>query len=163
MKTIVVDQPGLQEITLPDHGEIEVILAKPGAEARIFATVMTQSAEQKKLSLIISHQAPHTSAQTVLKGVADGKSSLNLYGKIVIKPNCPDVQSFLKERILLLSDQAHAVALPELEIESDNVSCSHAASIAPIPENEIFYLMSRGLSRELAKKMLVDGFLASSH
>lgn len=163
MKKIVIDQPGKQTITLDEVGEYEVEMMVAGIELEVRGVVQTKDKEKKRLALTLRHQAPHTRATTTLKGIARDQSNLEIYGKIVIAKNCPDTQSFLKERILLLSDQASAIALPELEIDSDAVSCSHAASIAPLPENEIFYLMSRGLDRIKAEELLVEGFLVSGH
>ena len=71
------------------------------------------------------------------------------------------INSFLTEKILLLSDEARAEAVPDLEIESDDVKCSHAATISKIPEEQLFYLMSRGLSKFEGESMIVEGFLES--
>ena len=163
ISTITIQKPGPRTITLAEAGEWVIELTVPGIELTVVGVVQTRGHDKKKLSLTLKHQAPHTQANTTLKGIARDQSHLEIYGKIVIGKNCPDTQSFLKERILLLSDQASAIALPELEIDSDAVSCSHAASIAPLPEEEIFYLMSRGLTRVKAEELLVEGFLASGH
>jgi Fe-S cluster assembly scaffold protein SufB len=80
-------------------------------------------------------------------------------GRIIIDPECGDTNSFLSERILLLSDSARAEAVPDLEILTDDVKCSHAATISRIPDDQIFYLMSRGLSRQTAEEEIVSGFL----
>jgi len=83
-------------------------------------------------------------------------------GRIIIDPECGNSNSLLTERILLLSDTASADAIPELEILTDDVKCSHAASVSRIPEEHIFYLMSRGISRKEAEEMVIEGFLESS-
>ena len=80
-------------------------------------------------------------------------------GKIIIDENCGDSSSFLTERVLLLSDKAKAEAIPDLEIKTDDVQCSHAASISSISEEHLFYLETRGIGREKAEEMVVDGFL----
>ncbi|MCA9369371.1 SufD family Fe-S cluster assembly protein, partial [Candidatus Woesebacteria bacterium] len=64
------------------------------------------------------------------------------------------------ERVLLLSDTATAETVPDLEILTDDVKCSHAASVSRIPEEQIFYLQSRGIERSTAEDMIVEGFLA---
>ncbi len=130
-----------------------------GAHADIRGNFFAQHKEHIDVNLFIVHQAPHTSAQTTLKGVAKDDSHVRFFGRIKIAPNCPDVQSFLEERVLLLSDHAYAEAIPELEILSDDVKCSHAASISRIPEEHIFYLQSRGLSTAQAEQLVVEGFL----
>ena len=65
----------------------------------------------------------------------------------------------MTERVLLLSDTATAETIPDLEIESYDVKCSHAASVSRINEEQLFYLMSRGISRVKAEDMVVVGFL----
>jgi Fe-S cluster assembly scaffold protein SufB len=109
--------------------------------------------------LTLIHSAPHTRAQTVLKGVARDSASIRFFGLIKIEPDCGDTQSFLEERILLLSDKARAEAVPELEILTDDVKCSHAASVSQIPSEHLFYLESRGIPRTQAEAMIVEGFL----
>jgi Fe-S cluster assembly scaffold protein SufB len=92
--------------------------------------------------------------------VATDQAQIKFVGRIIIDKDCGDSNSFLTERILLLSDQAKAEAVPDLEIKTDDVKCSHAASISRIPEEHLFYLMSRGLQRSAAEQMVVDGFLS---
>ena len=91
--------------------------------------------------------------------MARDQASVTFVGRIIIDEDCGDSHSFLTERILLLSDKAHAKAVPDLEIKTDDVSCSHAASVSNIPEEHIFYLMSRGISRTRSEEMIVEGFL----
>lgn len=148
-KKIVIDQPG----------EYAIELSGSGARAEVEGRFLTSNSDEVEVSLHVIHQAPHTSAQTTLKGVAKDHSKLRFFGQIKIEKNCPDTQSFLEERILLLSDTAKAETVPELEILSDDVKCSHAASISHIPEEHVFYLQSRGISKADAENLIVDGFL----
>ncbi len=157
--TTIIGKDEHSRVVVPGPGEYIVVLDAPGAEAAISGVFSTAGSDIQNVSIIIHHRAPHTRATTEFRGVARDKSQLRLYGKIVIDEHCPDVQSFLTERILLLSDEAKAEAVPELEILSDDVKCSHAASVSRIPESQLFYLMSRGLSHRQAEEMVVEGFL----
>ncbi|NCN06797.1 MAG: SufD family Fe-S cluster assembly protein [Candidatus Pacebacteria bacterium] len=148
-----------QEVVLTKPGKYEFSITKPGVELSISGSFRAAGSESKKVSIIIRHQAPHTIAKTKLHGVVSDKAFLSFWGKIQIDPECPDTNSFLTERILLLSPTARAEAVPELEILTDDVKCSHAASISSIPEEQLFYLMSRGLSRKKAEGLIVAGFL----
>lgn len=161
-KTIVVKRDG-EVITITDPGRYQVKLTQPDIRVTISGVFQTSGNDEVDVALVIHHQAPRTQAETVLKGVADDRSSLSLQGLIVIDEACGQSQSFLTERILLLTDQARAEAIPELEIMTDDVKCSHAASISRIPESQIFYLMSRGLSKEQAQDLVVTGFLDLSN
>lgn len=161
MKPVVHEfSSGEHTLTLEVPGLYEVRLTEPGAEVSVRGVFAAEGREQVVVSVVIHHQAPHTRAKTTLKGVARDDARLRFVGKIVIDPECPDSNSFLTERILLLSDTASAEAIPELEILTDQVKCSHAASISHIPEAQLFYLMSRGISRAHAETLIVDGFLA---
>ncbi len=154
--TVTKDQ---QKLVITESGEYVVEIAESGLEAEIVGSFLTKDQEKIDINLTIIHKAPHTRAKTMLKGVARDQSSIRLFGRIIIEKNCGDTQSFLEERILLLSDQAKAEAVPELEILSDDVKCSHAASISKIPEEHLFYLQSRGLSKKTAEEAIVEGFL----
>lgn len=159
MKTFTVKQNQHKTIKLTEPGQYTVKLAGEGAEATLTSVFQTKNKEQVDLEVIIHHQAPHTRAQTTMKGVARDQSHIRFKGKIVIDPDCGNSQSFLTERVLLLSPQAKAEAVPDLEILTDDVSCSHAASVSNIPEEHIFYLQARGLNRHKAEEMIIEGFL----
>jgi Fe-S cluster assembly scaffold protein SufB len=81
---------------------------------------------------------------------------------IKIEKSGGGAESFLSEHVMLLDPGAHATANPELEIENNDVSSRHAASVSQIDSEKIFYLMSRGLSREESRKMIIEGFLESA-
>lgn len=148
-----------REIILDQSGEVVIELAGEGAEADIRGVFQARDRDSLAISVTIHHLAPHTKAKTTMKGTVADEGRLSFRGKIIIDENCPGCQSFLTERILILSDKATAEAIPELEILSDDVSCSHAASIAKISETQLFYLQSRGISRESAIQLLADCFL----
>lgn len=157
--TITVERDQHKHILLEKPGNYVVELTQPGAQATIGGAFRTSKRDDVCVSVVVHHRAPHTRAQTTLKGVARDQSWLKFVGRIIIDEQCGDTSSFLTERILLLSDQAKAETVPDLEILSDDVKCSHAASISRIPEEHIFYLQSRGISRPVAEEMIVAGFL----
>ncbi len=146
-------------LVLTEPGEYEVHLVGEGARAHISGVFTAEQAEKVVLQVGIFHEAAHTYSETTLKGVARDTARMSFAGRISVAKNCPDTNAFLTERILLLSDTATAEAIPDLEILTDDVKCSHAASISHIPESQIFYLQSRGLSQRLAEELIVAGFL----
>lgn len=149
----------MRKIKIKKPGTHLIELKKPGEEVEISGVFEAKNKEKIELEVIIHHQAPRTRANTILKGVVRDQSQLRFKGQIIIDQNCEQSSSFLTERILLLSNQAHAEAVPNLEILTDDVQCSHAASISQINEKHLFYLMSRGMSKKAAEKLIVDGFL----
>lgn len=158
-KTFTIKRDEFKEIILDKPGHYVVNLVEQGATAVVRAAFNVSKKEQVDFSVIIHHQAPNTEAQTMMRGVAGDSAKIKFLGRIIIDPDCGNSSSFLTERVLLLSDQASAECIPDLEIHTDDVRCSHAASISRIPEEQIFYLTSRGMDRKTAKEMIVDGFL----
>jgi len=158
-KTITIPANTISKFVIPKSGYYVVELVGPGAEAVISGAFNVEKSDTAEVTVIIHHQAPHTRANTTLRGVARDSAQVKFVGRIIIDENCGDTNSFLTERILLLSDQAKAEAVPDLEIKSDDVKCSHAASISKIPDEHLFYLMSRGIPRRQAEELIVEGFL----
>lgn len=150
---------GKKRIELKNPDTYRVELVEEGAEVEISGVFVGRGDDETEVKVVIVHKAPHTRANTTLKGAAYDRSKLKFDGKIVVEKDCPDTNSFLTEKILLLGEEAKAEAVPDLEIESDDVRCSHAATISRIPEEQVFYLMSRGLGRGKAEEMIVEGFL----
>ncbi len=159
MQTIQIQKNEKKRIEIVKADDYTIELLGAGAHAEIYGAFLATEKDDVQINLFIVHKSPHTSAQTTLKGVAKDHSHIRFFGRIKIEPNCPDVQSFLEERVLLLSDQAKAETVPELEILSDDVKCSHAASISQIPREHLFYLQSRGVNKTESENLIVDGFL----
>ena len=106
------------------------------------------------------HLAPDTSGDLLSKGIFQGSSRGCFKGLIRIARAANGTDSFLGEFSMLLSKKARSVTIPSLEIDQPDVRrASHSSSVGPIDETQIFYLMSRGISRDLARKFIVLGFL----
>lgn len=148
-----------QTIWLSAPGNYEVHLTHTGAEVKIRGGWSLRGKETAQLHLKIIHEAPHTRSETLLRAVARDQAQITLNGTIVVHSSAPNTNAFLTENILLLSPTAVAHAVPNLEISTDAVKCSHAATISPIPEQQIFYLQSRGLNRLEAEELITTGFL----
>ena len=115
--------------------------------------------ETLDLETISEFKKPRGRGEVVVKAVVMKEGNLNLKGIIKIGKKAVLTQSFLRQNILLLGENARAVAIPELEIETDDVKASHAATVGQIDKEQLFYLTSRGISRSLATKMIVEAFL----
>jgi len=150
---------GSHSLIITEPGEYLVELVEPNTVVEIKGAFSVKAKEEVAVTIIINHKAPHTRANTTLRGVARDQGFLKFTGRIIIEKDCGDTNSFLTERVLLLSDQARAETIPDLEIKTDDVKCSHAASISRIPEEHLFYLMSRGLSQLEAETVIIEGFL----
>jgi Fe-S cluster assembly protein SufD len=105
------------------------------------------------------HIAPHAKSDLLYKGALDGKARAVFRGIIKVHRGAQQTDAYQTNRNLLLSPHARADSLPNLEIEADDVRCSHGASVGQLDQEHLFYLMSRGLSRSQAERLVVLGFL----
>jgi len=142
-------------------GKVCNILEGRKAEAYDLHIFVGKRDNRLHLDTLLRHVAEETKGNVLVKGIADNKAIANLDGMIKVDETGDGADSMLSEHVMLLSEEAHATANPGLEIKNNNVSSTHAASVSPIDEEKIFYLTSRGLSRENAKRLVVEGFLES--
>jgi Fe-S cluster assembly protein SufD len=105
------------------------------------------------------HAAAHSTSDLLYKGALKGNARTVYSGQIHVRPEGRETDAYQTNRNLVLSDHAMANSKPELEIENNDVRCSHAASVGQMDENEVFYLQSRGIDRVSAERLIVKGFL----
>ena len=101
---------------------------------------------------IIDHAKAHCSSREIYKGVLDGKSQGVFNGKIIVRPDAQKTDSKQSNKNLLLSEDAMINTKPQLEIFADDVKCTHGATVGQIDPEAVFYLRSRGIGMEEAKK-----------
>ena len=106
------------------------------------------------------HVAPDTTSNLLYKGVLGGASRSIYTGLIRVRPDARGTNAFQTNRNLKLSDEAWAESVPNLEIENNDVRCSHASTVSPVDEDQRFYLESRGVPSDEAERLIVAGFLA---
>lgn len=150
---------GLVILSSAGKSEITVDLVREGAQALILGLIDSQHQDNLELRVVTVHRVPNTHAETMIYGLVRDQAQAQIKGLIQIKKQAQRVTDFLTERILLLSDEARAVAEPELEIEADEVRASHAATVASLDKDELFYLMSRGVNAKQAEQLITDGFI----
>ncbi|MFQ5942164.1 MAG: Fe-S cluster assembly protein SufD [Anaerolineales bacterium] len=108
-----------------------------------------------------NHMAPNTTSDLLFKGALVDRSRSVWQGMIYVAPGAQHTDGFQANRNLILSKRARADSIPGLEILADDVRCTHGATISQLEEEPIFYLMSRGIPRERAERLVVEGFFAS--
>lgn len=148
-----------REIIITKSGKYVVELVGEGAHVDIWGIFRGKGKDKIDIEVQVNHKAENTTANTHIRGVLADHSRAKVTGMIRIFPGAQKTNSFLTEKILLLSRRARAEVIPNLEIEADDVKASHAATVGKIDEDQLFYLMSRGMSKYKAKKMIVEGFL----
>ncbi|MCP4573500.1 MAG: Fe-S cluster assembly protein SufD [bacterium] len=139
--------------------ELGADLAGPGARSELFGVVLGGDGQFLDHHTSHRHQVGDTWSDIHFKAVLTGKSRSSYTGLIRIEEGAARSEALQENRNLLLSDTARADSIPELEILTDDVSCSHGATAAPIDPEQVFYLQSRGLGREEAERLVVQGFL----
>ncbi len=140
---------------------METKLAGPGAEGKVTGAYASHGRQHVDFDTTQEHAAPHTTSDLAFRGVLQGRSEAVWRGNIIVDPGAQQTDAFQESRNLLLSKRAHADAIPGLEIQANDVRCTHAAAIAQIDPEQLFYLRSRGLREELAKRLVIEGFLAA--
>ena len=136
-------------------------LAGPGSEARVTGGYAGGPGQHLDYDTTQEHAAPNTNSDLAFRGVLAAGATAVWRGMIRVDPGAQQTDAFQESRNLLLSPEAHADAIPGLEIEADDVRCTHAAAIAQIDRDQLFYLTSRGLNPATAKQVIIEGFLES--
>jgi Fe-S cluster assembly protein SufD len=140
---------------------METKLAGPGSEARVTGGYASGPGQHLDYDTTQEHAAPNTFSDLAFRGVLAAGSTAVWRGMIRVDPGAQQTDAFQECRNLLLSPEAHADAIPGLEIEADDVRCTHAAAIAQIDRDQLFYLTSRGLDPATARRVIIEGFLES--
>jgi Fe-S cluster assembly protein SufD len=134
-------------------------LAGPGSEARVTGGYAGGPGQHLDYDTTQEHAAPNTNSDLAFRGVLAKGSTAVWRGMIKVDPGAQQTDAFQESRNLLLSPEAHADAIPGLEILADDVRCTHAAAIAQVDKEQLFYLTSRGLGEPEAKSLVIEGFL----
>ncbi|MCE2400448.1 Fe-S cluster assembly protein SufD [Candidatus Poribacteria bacterium] len=135
-----------------------IVLAGNGANAQLLGLAFTDARQHLDVSTAQEHVSPHTSSDLLYRTVLKDRSQTAWGGNIYVYPAANYTDAYQKNDNLLLSERAHADTLPGLEIEAHEVRCTHGATAGPIDADQVFYLMSRGISYAQAEKLIVDGF-----
>ncbi len=160
-KVIEITKHPTQPVVIDTPGGYNFKLKIKNLKLKIIIRTSLVGSESQEYRLIIEHLAPNTTSLTSMKGVVDDQARLKFFGKILVPKGVSKVEAFLEQRVLVLSDKVKVETKPELEILNNDVVCSHAASIAPPDKEQVFYLVSRGLSRSQAVELIKEGFLKS--
>lgn len=136
----------------------EVSCAETGASFDLNGFGLGRDSQKFDFVLNAHHSVSDTSSQLDYWAVMDGESQGLFDSRVVIQAGAQRTRAFQKNRNLILSKKASVRSLPRLEIAHDDVQCSHAATISPIGEEQLFYLRTRGLTRAEALKMTVESF-----
>ena len=141
---------------------MDTLLAGKGAGAKVTGAYAAHGRQHLDFATTQVHAAPNTTSDLAFRGILDGRSSTVWSGMIKVEPGAQQIDAFQESRNLLLTKKAHADSIPGLEILANDVRCTHAAAIAQIDPEQLYYLRSRGLSLDSARRLVIEGFLEAT-
>ncbi len=133
--------------------------AGEGANAETICASLSRESQHMDITTNAHHKAPHTANNILAKSVLLGDSTAVYRGHIKIDPAAQQTNSYLSDHMLMAGDKALANSIPSLDIQANDVKASHGSTTGQIDEEQLFYLESRGLPREEAERLIIQGFL----
>lgn len=140
------------------RNEVRVRFDSEGCEATVNGLYLARGAQHVDNHTIIDHAQPHCNSHELYKGILADKSHGVFNGKIFVRKDAQKTDAKQTNKVLLLSDDATINTKPQLEIFADDVKCTHGATIGQLDETQTFYLQSRGIGRDEAKRILTFAF-----
>ena len=138
--------------------QVESVLKGEGSFSEMLGLYFADADQHFAQRTLQSHNAPHTTSDLLYKGALKENSRSEYSGLIKVLKEAQGTDAYQANRNLVLSDKALARSIPQLEIEANEVRCTHGATVSPVEEEHLFYLMSRGIDRVTAQKLIVFGF-----
>lgn len=138
----------------------DITLAGEGSEGRMSGFFFTDRDQHLDHDTQQNHLSPNTTSDLLFKGALLDRSRSVWQGMIYVAPGAQKTDGYQANRNLLLSENARADSIPGLEILADDVRCTHGSTVGQLELEPVYYLMSRGLPREQAERLVVDGFFA---
>ncbi|MGI8774824.1 MAG: Fe-S cluster assembly protein SufD [Actinomycetota bacterium] len=138
--------------------QVESVLKGEGSFSEMLGLYFADADQRFAQRTLQSHNAPHATSDLLYKGALKERSKSDYSGLIKVLKGAQGTDAFQANRNLTLSPEALARSIPQLEIEANEVRCTHGATVSPVEEEHLFYLMSRGIDRVTAQKLVVFGF-----
>jgi Fe-S cluster assembly protein SufD len=140
------------------RNNIRANLAGEGLECILNGLYLTRGEQLADHHMIVEHAQPHCASHEYFNGILDDKSKGVFHGRILVRPIAQKTDAKQTNRNLLLSDDATVDTKPQLEIYADDVKCTHGATVGQLNDESIFYLRTRGLGKDTARRMLIHAF-----
>jgi Fe-S cluster assembly protein SufD len=140
------------------RNSIRTNLAGEGLECVLNGLYLTRGEQLADHHMVVEHAQPHCASHEYFNGILDDHSRGVFHGRILVQPLAQKTDAKQTNKNLLLSDDATANTKPQLEIYADDVKCTHGATIGQLNPESIFYLRSRGIGPETARRMLIHAF-----
>jgi Fe-S cluster assembly protein SufD len=139
----------------------DITLTKKNASVTLLCLLFGKSNQKLSLTITVTHPFPQTKSTLLIKSMLTDYAEVTINAKIQIQNTAARAETQFISNTLLLSDHALGKTTPSLEILENDVLAGHKVTVGQLNEQEIFYLMSRGLSRSQAKQLLIQGFFSN--
>jgi len=139
---------------------VDSLLDSPGGSSEMLGVFFADDAQHYDVHTLQEHRAPHTASDLLYKVALLGSARSVFAGLIRVHPGAQKTNAFQSNRNLLLSPDARADSKPELEIMANDLRCTHGSAVSRLEEQHLFYLQARGLTRQQAVHMIVEGFFS---
>ena len=138
--------------------QVESVLRGEGSFSEMLGLYFADADQHFAQRTLQQHSSPHGTSDLLYKGALKERSRSEYSGLIKVAKGAQGTDAYQANRNLTLSEESMARSIPQLEIEANEVRCTHGATVAPVEEEHLFYLMSRGIDRVTAQKLIVFGF-----
>ncbi len=140
------------------RGDVRVTLSGGGAQSDILGIILGDGRQSFDFQTLQDHTAPETLSDLLFKAALKDRARSNYTGLIRIEKKAQKSNAFQANRNLLMNRGARAFSTPKLEIEADDVRCTHGVAVGTFEDDQLFYLMSRGIGEREAQRLIVEGF-----
>lgn len=139
--------------------EATMVASGPGSDSRALGLYFADGKQHFEHRVVSRHEAPQAYSNLLYKGALKDTAHTVFFGNLVVPPGAPGTDAYQTNRNLVLNDGARADTIPFLEIATAEVKCSHAGAVGRVDDEHLFYLRSRGVPEDVAKRLIVIGFL----
>ena len=140
--------------------DVAIDLVGEGAEVSLKGLYLCGGDERVNFRILMHHRAPGCLSRQLFNGIAGGSSRVTFEGRIIVAPDAQKTEAYQENHNIVLSDQAHAETMPQLEIYADDVKCSHGATVGRLDDEALFYMRTRGVPEKDAKVLQMLSFLS---
>jgi Fe-S cluster assembly protein SufD len=142
------------------RNEINAVFGGEDGECRLNGVYLASDTQKLDATTVIDHASAKCSSRQLYKGVLGGAAQAAFQGGVIVRPDAQETDAIQANHNLLLSRGAEVASKPELEIHADNVKCAHGSTVGELDETMLFYLQARGLEKNVARGLLIEGFVA---
>ena len=146
-----------------DYGRMSIhVLLHEGAHFEMGGAILGQGDQTLEIVTQVNHAHPHATSNQVVRSVLAGRATGSFLGKVAVARHAQKTDASQSVKAMLLDRTATANAKPELEIYADDVKCAHGATVGELDKQALFYMAARGLPPQVARKLMLQAFIADA-